>query len=326
MTSDTHPRELQQRFLASYAIALFLLIAVSLGAHLYINASLADEREAARMVNLSGAQRMLSQRTLALAQSLSDEATRSEDNLERLAITLNRFEAAHRELRTYALSHPMGDELSEAFQARFETLNGRVASFVALAEPASQRLLTPEELSQIEALAYGALFEDLDAAVSLFQADAEDGLATIGAAHIIQLVIIILVLAGEALFIFWPLTRRLVTAMATEIKARQQAEDALRLEASMDASKQRFISMVRSDFLNPLEKTTEALSDMEASDRASWPGHLARIRNELDRTRQRVTDMANAFDQWRQRYGTKGEGQDDGRDRDDPMPERAGKT
>ena len=304
--STVSPNSLKNRFLASYGVALFLLVAVSLVAHIFIERTLVQEREAANMVNLSGAQRMLSQRTLALAQSLSLPEGRQAAREERLVVTLNRFQASHTELRTYALTHPMAPSLQTAFEARFTGTNGLdqlVSDFVVLAEPALDRALTVDELSRLEALAYGPVFEGLDEAVSLFQADAENGLAAIAAAHMIQLIVIILVLVGEALFIFWPLTRKLVTAMVTEIRARKQAEEALRLEASMSASKQRFVSMIQTDYLEPLDRVSNNLLDMEASDRASWPGLIAMTKREVDTTRQRVGSMVDFFDQWQSSYG-----------------------
>ncbi len=304
--TDTHPETIKKRFLSSYGVALFLLVAVSLAAHLFIDRALATEREAANMVNMSGAQRMLSQRTLALSQSLSVPEGRTEYRVERLVVTLNRFAAAHEELRTYALSHPMNRPLKAAFEAHFTApgaLDQQVADFIALAEPAVERPLSDSELAALEVMAYGPVFERLDEAVSLFQEDAENGLASIAAAHMIQLIIIVLVLVGEALFIFWPLTRRLVTAMMVEIKARRQAEEALRLEASMSASKQRFVSMIQADYLDPLDRISTNLTDMEAGDRAAWPGLLANTKQEIDVTRQRVGSMVDFYENWKASYG-----------------------
>ncbi len=304
--ADISPETLKRRFLASYGVALCLLVAVSLIAHVFIERALAEERQAANMVNLSGAQRMLSQRTLALAQALSQPDGRTEGRVERLAVTLNRFQSAHTELRAYAFSHPMSSELTQAFEARFagaQGLDALVSDFVALAEPAGERALMSNELTRLEGLAYGPVFEGLDDAVSLFQEDAERGLASIAAAHMIQLVLIILVLVGEALFIFWPLTRKLVSSMMKEIQARKQAEDALRLEEAMSESKQRFISMVQADYLDPLDRISDNLSDMSAGDRAAWPRLLSSTRNELDTTRQRVRAMVNFFDDWQAKFG-----------------------
>ncbi len=302
MTDTAAADIIKRRFLASYGVALFFLVAVSLGAHIYIDRTLVVERQAAQTVNQSGAQRMLSQRTLALSQSLSQADGREPERIERLAITLNRFQAAHTQLRTYAQSHPMSPALTSQFTALFsgpEGLDAQMAAFVALAEPAVERALTPAELNALEAMAYGALFSSLDEAVTLFQSDAEAGLAAIAAAHMIQLLVIIVVLVGEALFIFWPLTHKLLAAMAVEIKARQQAEDALRVEASLDASKQRFVSLIETDFLKPLDRVSEHLETMKSGDRAAWPGLRAQASREVEQTRKRVSAMVDFFEDWR---------------------------
>ena len=294
----------RQRFLASYAVALALLVAASLAAHLYIEPTLGDEREAARMVNMSGAQRMLSQRTLALSQSLSQ--TPDTAKAEHLAVTLNRFLAAHGELRAYALSHPMPADRRAAFDALLtgpDGLDAAVERFIALAEPAQDRALSASELQALEAMAYGDMFAKLDRTVSLFQRDAEAGLSTIDFAHMLQLAVIAIVLIGEALFIFWPLTRRLVAALKAQIEAREKAEAALRLEQSLDASKQRFVSLLRTDFLDPLARIADHLNAMKYGDRAAWPARREDAIGELGLTRKRVTAMVDFFDDWRRKFG-----------------------
>ncbi len=303
--SDPAPLNgLRQRFLASYAVALCLLVAASLVAHLYIERTLNDEREAARMVNMSGAQRMLSQRTLALSQSLSQ--TPNPSQAEQLAVTLNRFLAAHGELRAYALTHPMAADLRAEFRAVFmgpDGLDVAVERFVALAEPAGSGPLEQDAMRALEAMAYGEMFARLDRAVGLFQRDAENGLASIAFAHMLQLAVIVAVLLGEALFIFWPLMRRLVRAVTIEIEARERAEDALRVEQALDASKQRFVSLVRTDFLQPMDRVADHLADMEAGDRAAWPSLHAAATQEVAQTRKRVRAMVDYFDDWRRKFG-----------------------
>lgn len=304
MTDRAALEGVRRRFFASYAVALGLLVAASLAAHVYIERTLGDKREAAAMVNMSGAQRMLSQRALALSQSLSQ--TPDPAHAEQLAITLNRFLAAHGALRAYALSHPMAAARRAEFEALFAGpggLDAAVERFVALAEPAQDRALSASELQSLEAMAYGDMFAKLDRAVTLFQRDAEAGLAAIDFAHMLQLGVIALVLIGEAVFIFWPLTRRLVRALKTEIDARERAEDALRLEQSLDASKQRFISLVRSDFLDPLARVADHLNAMKNGDRAAWPARREDARNEVEHARKRVTAMADFFDEWRRKLG-----------------------
>ena len=307
MSDSAQLKGIRERFLASYGLALCLLVAASLAAHIYIERTLVDEREAARMVNMSGAQRMLSQRTLALSQSLSQ--TPDAARADQLAMTLSRFLGAHWELRVYALTHPMAAEQRAEFETLFTAaggLDGAVERFAALAEPAGQRPLSVEEMQALEAMAYGEMFAKLDAAVALFQRDAEEGLASIALAHMLQLAVILAVLIGEALFIFWPLMRRLVRALMMEIDARERAENALRFEQALDASKQRFISLVRTDFLAPMDRVADHLADMEAGDRAAWPSLHTAATREIDQTRKRVRSMVDYFDDWRRKFGDAG--------------------
>jgi signal transduction histidine kinase len=220
----------------------------------------------------------------------------------------------------------MSPALTSQFTALFsgpEGLDAQMAAFVALAEPAVERALTPAELNALEAMAYGALFSSLDEAVTLFQSDAEAGLAAIAAAHMIQLLVIIVVLVGEALFIFWPLTRKLMTAMAVEIQARQQAEDALRVEASLDASKQRFVSLIQTDFLEPLNRIADHLETMRGGDRAAWPGLRAQASREVDQTRSRISAMVSFFEDWRRNTSADGDEAQSGKAAPGARPQEA---
>lgn len=301
---------IKQRFFASYAIALTLLLIVSGGAHIYILSALEDEREAAEVVNLSGAQRMLSQRMLALSLSLSEEGGRTPERVERMAITANRFLAAHGELRDYALNHPMERQLKTELIELFDGPGGiseRVEAFAEIAERAEVEALDQSELATLEAEAYGALFEQLNTAVNLFQRDAEDGIQGVANAHMIQLLLILLVLTGEAIFIFWPLTRRLLAAMQVETEARRQAEDALNLQQSLDASRARFMSMLDTEFVAPLKTIEKRLDTSDDIDTDALPGILQETRAEVVRTRQRVGSMVEYFENWRREEDEAGE-------------------
>lgn len=79
----------------------------------------------------------------------------------------------------------------------------------------------------------------------------------------------------------------------------------------MDASKQRFVSMIKADYLDPLERMSDNLSDMEAGDRASWLGLLAATKREIEVTRQRISSMVNFFEDWQSRFGSMEDEDDD---------------
>ena len=56
---------------------------------------------------------------------------------------------------------------------------------------------------------------------------------------------------------------------------------------------------------------SDNLSDMEAGDRASWPGRLAATKREIEVTRQRISAMVNFFDDWQSRFGSMEDEDDD---------------
>ena len=62
---------IKMRFMMSYIIAFAMIIGATVTSHLLVNQRLEQERSTAEIVNVSGAQRMLSQRVFALGEALT---------------------------------------------------------------------------------------------------------------------------------------------------------------------------------------------------------------------------------------------------------------
>ena len=203
------------------------LLAVGLIATLTVAMGLSEserlemmERDAAT-INIAGAQRMLSQRTAALASDLTSD--REETRLaaaDLLRETLARLAASHERLtrrpdgpafETAALqSHYFADDLG---------IDARVGRFIAAATALAGRVDTglPADRAQVDAVraeALGPLLEALHVAVALHQEASERRLARAADLHLFKVAMILATLGIEALFLFRPLVNRVTRLTA----------------------------------------------------------------------------------------------------------------
>ncbi|MEM7710844.1 MAG: type IV pili methyl-accepting chemotaxis transducer N-terminal domain-containing protein [Pseudomonadota bacterium] len=201
-----------KRLWGSYVIALlaiFVLISVSHFAAFLIGG---DGAQSARDVNLSGRQRMLSQRVLYLASAVADEDAPDSALADGLRSSIDLFEASHAELvseeerrlpRAVREMYSTGglDEMSGRFvSAARATLNGG---------PDAAR-----ELAWMERVGPSELLADLDGVVTAFEEAAS------AAAHRAEVVgyigygLAVIALLLEALLIFRPAHRAIEGALA----------------------------------------------------------------------------------------------------------------
>ena len=259
---------IKARFISSYVVAFLMVVGATVCTHLMVNMRLQNEQASAEIVNVSGAQRMLSQRAFALAESLTHD---HDDRLaqEFMSETLSSFAQSHARLSQYVMSSqfPPGiqEQLDELFFDPDNGIDTMVLEYSALANIALERPLTEVELDRMEALALGELINALHSAVNLFQADAESGLANVNHIAMIGVAVIVLILLLEAIFIFFPLMKSLLAKMATEQEAREKAEIALDMEKAALESKERLMATVHGEFVGPLEQAQEVLESIENS-------------------------------------------------------------
>ena len=77
---------------AGYVLALGLLAGLTIGIHVLLNQAVTELQHAGKVVNVAGAQRMLSQRIY----WLTEELAHGTGDLEALESAINRFETSHR--------------------------------------------------------------------------------------------------------------------------------------------------------------------------------------------------------------------------------------
>lgn len=289
---------LKQRYIASYAIAIGLILAVSLTAHFLTMSVISEERGAAEVVNLSGKQRMLSQRVLALVEIGGGDRQRDE-HASLLRSTVGEIERANLRLQTHAseVRDPaLRDELTALYLAPDTGIAALLDEYLAIATGSLSEDPSVASLQRMEALALGDLITRLDQAVALFEANAEMGLSRISQIQLIQIVAIVSILAAEAFFIFWPLLKKTMEAVLAEREMRQVAEDALRFQTASLASKSRFLVEMKATFFKPLAQAQDKLDLAAEADPELAPELIRDAREAIQFAAKRAMNLTRNYE------------------------------
>lgn len=304
--SDDLKSLVRARYVLGYLVAVVLMASVAIGSHIYVASEIEHEVEAAEFVNLSGRQRMLVQRGLNLAIAASSDY-RSDTITKELEQTLIQIRRSDGEIYAYTQTHPMPPEISNALNAvwdeRVTGLARLLDDYIALGQSAVSAPLSDTDLWEMESLVFGVLGERLEQATSLFQTDAELMLVKLERTHLWQMILLVTILVLEAGLIFLPILHHLFKAFRAEQSAREDAQHALELQASLSGSKERFMSAIRNDFLRPLEQMDDDIDTALEGDFTIRRDLLQKVSERVKATRDRITFMAGFYDNWQADHG-----------------------
>jgi len=200
-----------------YVIALALVATLSTAAWLSLRLVISTQQSSAAVINVSGRQRMLSQR-IALFSNLLVAAPMAERPAirKKLGEAVDLMAASHAALlhgnREMGLSDAMSAPVRTLYYEGDAPLDKQVQGFV---QAARDLLVTPnEELSRnspllrhVTTTATGTLLHDLDHMVSQYQQEGEQAVAQVQRAETIFWLVTLVLLALEALLIFHPFSR-----------------------------------------------------------------------------------------------------------------------
>ena len=200
-----------------YVVALLLVATLSTAAWLSLRWVIADQESTAAIVNVSGRQRMLSQRTALLSHLLvnSPPAQRSEIRAT-LKKSIDLFEASHQGLirgnPAMGLPATMSDAVRAAYFSGAQPLDAQVRAYVQ----AVRALLGTEDaalreddaqLQFITETALTPLVSALNAMVEQYQREGEASVHRLASAETAFWALTLLLLALEAALIFQPFIR-----------------------------------------------------------------------------------------------------------------------
>lgn len=312
-----NPRQLWKR----YTVAVVLIATFATLSHIsFLYASSAAE-ELAGIVNLSGRQRMLSQRILYFAsQRIAGESVDHNVNNElREAVAL--FEASHDKLTRADQGTPpaaSSDELRAIYFADTaeHRLDAETRNFIRDARlvinadgmtsvPAFQRLVDKGA---------GSFLPKLDRAVHAYETLIKQRVNRIEDIANISFALAVLVLLGEALLIFWPAHNSIVRNLdalesnaaklkASEAEARKlvaeinETTTALVTEKKENEMQRQFVSLVSHEFRTPLAIIDGAASRMQRRrqtlDGQSMESLIDKIRSAVTRLTELIESTLN---------------------------------
>jgi signal transduction histidine kinase len=217
-----------------YVIALLLVAALSTAAWISLHLVISEQQSTAAVVNVSGRQRMLSQRTALFSNLLVNAPRPQREQIRaKLKQAIELMERSHRGLTHGDASMGLPATLSPAVQALYfggdNPLDQQVESYIEMLKI----LLTEQDaalnqdnprLRYIIETAPTTLVASLDEMVRLYQAEGEASVTRLQKAETIFWVVTLLLLTLEALLIFRPFVRH----VRSIISKLQQVSDELK--------------------------------------------------------------------------------------------------
>ena len=200
-----------RRLTAAYVFAFSLIALMTLASHAVLSGLVHQQKTVATVVNLSGRQRMLSQRIASLAVQYAHGDT---DTLTDLIGATDLFEQSHEALihgsRTLGIPAPSATIQSIYFEGP-HPLDASAREFVARARaiaglrPGSMRMAA--ELTPLLAAARSPLLDELNAIVVAHHQTSDDQLDGLGRIQMCFLIVVLATLVAEAFGVFLPLAR-----------------------------------------------------------------------------------------------------------------------
>ena len=205
-----------------YAGALALIATLSMITNVMVDAIVQRQEATARIVNISGRQRMLSQRIAMMALELAQARTAEMRQAigSDLAVAIDLMDASHAALSQGSKEQGLSSDKSADVRAIYaeapHQLNGQVTSYLdharlLIAQPAEERQASAH-LNDLLASAHGPILQGLDAAVKQHEIESETSIRSLRRILLTLVGMMLATLAAEAIFIFRPLFRKLEAA------------------------------------------------------------------------------------------------------------------
>lgn len=209
---ELNPRQLWVK----YSIALGVVLLLIIGSHFIHLSVISESAKDARIVNVAGQQRMLSQRIALKSEHLFFSRTASEllKTKTLLESAIDQFELNHNWLLTNAiisdaanLMYFSDDNANIDYLTKQYIAQSRKALSIQDKEELSGAI---ERLSDLES---AALLKKLDNAVTLFTSESELKIERLEFFQLISLLVAVMTILAEALLIFLPAQRGIINAL-----------------------------------------------------------------------------------------------------------------
>lgn len=220
-------------FVAAYVLALSLIAVIAMASHWIADRVTAAQVNTAHEIDVSGAQRMLSQRIALLLTEL-ETTNDHKATLAALRAARDRFRAAHLGLingdPTMRLKGVKSKELGDIYFFEPHLVNERSEALIFAADRALLigAPLPADTLAAMAELAKGPLLAGLDAVVKRKELEARDGLLFIKRVDLWLLIATLAILVAEGFLIFRPLSNRVRNFANEVLKTNEELRHSMR--------------------------------------------------------------------------------------------------
>ena len=218
--SDIKSARFEKRLRSRYALALGLVACVLFMTYFTMTIQLGNNEADARQVNISGMQRMLSQRISMLALEIAnpEKADNPIELSHQMQDAIELMQSNHKELVDYHNDHPMSSEIRELYYGH-EGVDKLVTTYTDMAtrylvtfrSHGSEAVAGSDKLAEIVGMANNVILGPLNAVVYRYQEESEKKVERFKFLETMFLCLGLITLTLELLFIFRPMEREIVS-------------------------------------------------------------------------------------------------------------------
>lgn len=193
-----------------YIFALGMIAVLSMSAHMILDKVIGVQSTSGAVINVSGRQRMLSQRIAMLSCDYS--MNQNEYNKKSLLDAISLMEKSHLALvngdKVLGLPSTIPQSVHDIYFSPKHNLDQRLKDYFVEAKQFSNEPQNKKLLAKIVDKAHNSLLNDLDRVVKLYEIQSNEQVDMIMFTQRIVLFIIIATLLAEAIFIFRPIVKK----------------------------------------------------------------------------------------------------------------------
>lgn len=217
------------------------------------------QSEDGKLINISGQQRMLSQKIAlqSLRLGVTSDLTETQVLRNDLSELVDTFEKNHNFLTKMTDNHSSREHLSEEQQKRYfagrPSLDDRVNAYILSARKlAMSSQLSPAERQYFTTESTNSLLADLNAVVEAFEAESSQRISELANTQLVLWCLIILLLVLILLFIFRPMERGYIHSINEAIQERDRAVKAEQDALEANRVKSEFLANMSHELRTPL--------------------------------------------------------------------------
>ncbi|GLQ31717.1 ATP-binding protein [Litoribrevibacter albus] len=268
---------------ARYILALSLVGALVTGSVLMMENIFRAQYKDAEYINISGMQRMLSQKiSLYVSKVISEpDSVNSEQHRVMLKKALDKFQKNHQWLTSTATpkksSRNLSEQIKHLYYSKEIALDRRVREFVNAAEKVLFAKASKEDLTHFSSNNSEALLVDLNKVVEQFEAEATGRVSfAVNGAWALWFVTVILLLI-EGRYIFQPMLHKVASVLSRIEKQKMLAEKYRERAEKANRIKSEFLANMSHELRTPMNAISAALQIVTTEPLSPQAKHLVEL-------------------------------------------------